>query len=89
MEKIIRGNLIQSIEDFHAEIKRSLELSNYYGENFDALWDCLTGYIETPITIVWEDFKSSKTSLGDDANKIVSIFDDAEKEIEGFIIIYR
>jgi len=25
---------------------------DFYGRNADALWDCLTGFIETPVNIV-------------------------------------
>ena len=37
--------------DLHNEIKEKLELPEWYGNNLDALWDMLTGFIETPINI--------------------------------------
>ncbi len=38
--------------DLHSEIKEKLELPEWYGNNLDALWDMLTGFIETPVNIV-------------------------------------
>ena len=86
---IINGNEIRSVKDFHHKIKRLLDLPDYYGENLDALWDCLTGWIETPITIVWTNFQESRKNLGDFADKIVDVFKEAEKEVDGFKVEYR
>ena len=30
----------------HRELKIKFELPDYYGENWDALWDCLDGWYE-------------------------------------------
>lgn len=89
MEVTINGNEIKSIGDFHQKIKQLLDLPDYYGENLDALWDCLTGWIQTPLTIVWISFEESRKNLGDFADKIINVFNDAEKEIEGFKVEYR
>ncbi len=45
----------------HQWLEIKLELPNWYGRNWDALWDCLTGWIGLPIELVWlqnkdEDF---------------------------------
>lgn len=89
MEVVLKGSEAKSIESFHTQVKSILELPEYYGANLDALWDCLTGWIETPITLVWEDFEISKTNLGDFADKALSVFKDAEKEVNGFKIEIR
>ena len=36
----IDGAAMLSRESAHAELKRALELPEYYGANLDALWDC-------------------------------------------------
>ena len=55
--------------DLHIEIKEKLELPIYYGENLDALWDCLTGWIDLPVGVEWKDFDLVEDSLGDYAKK--------------------
>jgi len=56
MIKILDGSKLKTIKDFHTEIRFILGLPDYYGENLDALWDCLTGWIQTPITLIWINF---------------------------------
>lgn len=87
MEVIIDGSKIKTIEDFHREIKRVLDLPDYYGENLDALWDCLTGWVELPISLVWKDFEICEPYIGEYAFKAMSLFEDAEKEIVGFYFL--
>jgi ribonuclease inhibitor len=86
MKVILEGRKIKSIKDFHKEISEQLELPDHYGQNLDALWDCLTSWVEPPVEIVWKDFENSKVLLGDFATKAKLIFEDAEKEIEGISI---
>lgn len=88
MEVFIEGDKIKTIENFHKEIKRALALPDYYGENLDALWDCLTGWIETPLTLVWKNFETSRHFLEGTAEKIISLFNDAENEVNGFKVEY-
>ena len=40
----IDGAAMLSRETAHAELKRALELPEYYGANLDALWDCVSTY---------------------------------------------
>ena len=38
----IDGAAMLSRESAHAELKRALDLPEYYGANLDALWDCVS-----------------------------------------------
>ena len=37
--------------EFHAVIKKELDFPDYYGCNFDALWDCLKEMMTDPLRI--------------------------------------
>ena len=37
--------------EMHAVIWHALDFPDYYGCNFDALWDCLTGMVGRPVYI--------------------------------------
>ncbi len=80
----ISGNEFLTKEEFHDLIKIRLGLPKYYGKNLDALWDCLLDKMDTSIELHWEKFSDSKKHLGDYCDKIVEVFQDAEKELEGF-----
>lgn len=86
MEHIIDGLEIKSKDDFHQRIKALLDLPEYYGENLDALWDCLTSDVELPLTVVWRNYAQSKLYLGDYADKALEVMKEAEKELDGFKI---
>jgi ribonuclease inhibitor len=88
MTIILEGSKIANKQDFHQQLKVILELPDYYGGNLDALWDCLTAWVNMPMTLVWEDFAQSKAVLGDYFDKCVSFFQKSMEEINGFIIKY-
>ena len=59
----------------------SMNLPEYFGCNADALWDVLTGYIETPCEIVFIGFNKQENEYNKNLiNRIISCFKDAEKE---------
>ena len=76
---IIQGSKLKDKNVLHQILKQELNLPDYYGENLDALWDCLTTDIKLPITIEWVDFQESKALLGDYAENTLEIFNAAEK----------
>ena len=66
----------------HEIIKSKLELPEFYGNNLDALWDCLTGWIDVPTRIKWYNYNESYEKLGDYAEKLKNVFEDASKEVD-------
>ena len=89
MKIVIDGNQITSKEDLHKILKRELELPDYYGNNLDALFDCLTGWVDLPLTIEWKNYSGSKNRLGDYANKVWETFKEAEEELDDFKILIK
>ncbi|MEF7658544.1 barstar family protein [Bacillus thuringiensis] len=84
------GRKFTSKEVLHQTLKKQLDFPNFYGENADALWDCLTGFIGLPIIIEWEFFKESQIMLGEEADLILKTFQDAQEEmIDKFYIIVK
>ena len=73
--------------DLHNEIKEKLELPEWYGNNLDALWDMLTGFIETPIniTVVFNPETKAAEGLKENVLKIIQTFKEAVEEGEEII----
>ena len=71
----IDGDKINSENDFHDVISKELDFPDYYGRNWDALWDCLSGHAETDVLITISCSSSMKNKLGKDFDKIVEIFE--------------
>ncbi|PED05110.1 barstar family protein [Bacillus pseudomycoides] len=83
------GRKFTSGEVLHKVLKKELDLPDYYGENADALWDCLTAWVILPLTIEWEFFEESKKMLGEETDIILETFQDAQEEMPGrfFIVV--
>ena len=86
MKKItIDFSLCKHPLDLHKELKEKLNFPEWYGNNLDALWDMLTGFIETPvdITLIFKSETSSSQSVKDLVLQIAEIFEEAAKtEVE-------
>lgn len=86
---VIQGASIRSLDDLYDALGRSLQLPDHFGRNLDALWDVLSTDIEGPFDIVWEDAESSKSAMGDDFDRVVSLFEDLRRERSDFNIVFR
>ena len=71
---------INNDKEFYEIIREKLDLPEYFGDNLDALWDSITGYIELPIKIRFLNFNNKKSDF---FISIKEVFTDAEKELNG------
>ena len=60
-------------------LKRSLELPDYYGENWDALWDCLTDMAAEPFCLRVVGLEALKRRFPDSADTLLEIFGDLKQ----------
>lgn len=85
----IDGRKVKSVKGFYREVGRSVNgRGGYFGENLDALADCLRGGFGTPedrpFEFVWEHSDSSRRRLEDVESgdgtffdAVIDVFDDA------------
>ncbi|WP_456267155.1 MULTISPECIES: barstar family protein [unclassified Bacillus (in: firmicutes)] len=84
MRKVqLDGAACRSQEELHDQLKTVLHLPDYYGKNLDALWDCLTGGVILPVELTWVNFQMSQDALGDYAENLRQLFQEAEEELKG------
>lgn len=57
----------------HAYLKKKLHLPEYYGNNLDALWDCLTTEFSGTM-IVLNDPQAVQNQLGDYGYSLICLF---------------
>jgi ribonuclease inhibitor len=68
-------------EEFYEIIKKKMGLPDYFGCNADALWDMLTGNIDTPCEIVLVGFGKEENVYNRNVLQwIISCFEDVAKE---------
>lgn len=81
MRKImIDGRDFENIEVLHDVLKDKLDFPDYYGRNLDALWDCLTGWVDLPLTLVLKNFEFSNTLLGSYADDVLEVLQEAQED---------
>jgi len=65
--------------EFHREIQKSLEFPDYYGMNYDALWDCLTDICyETHVAV--KGVHTLSKDLSEAAKIVIGIFQEASEK---------
>ena len=72
-------------EHTHNVLKSKLELPEYYGKNLDALWDCLTGWLDVPVQIKWKNYNDSYSKLGRYAEELRNVFKEASEEMDELV----
>ncbi|MEN6320263.1 MAG: barstar family protein [Syntrophaceae bacterium] len=87
MKKVVfDSSHVETITQLHTELARMLDFPDYYGANLDALYDCLSGEIELPLTLIWKNYHMTKTKLGKDADKVLKVMKDFAREDPDFTI---
>lgn len=69
---------IHSLDDFYNEAFNELMLPYYFGNNMDALWDCLHGDIELPIEVSFINMTLEQIK---NFAELIQLFQDAENEL--------
>ncbi|QKV65141.1 barstar family protein [Pseudomonas sp. 43A] len=78
------GLSISSEQEFHKRIASAFSVTQYYGNNLNALWDLLSTDVERPIELIWTNSKHSEELMGDSYRKILIILDRVKTQDENF-----
>ncbi len=88
---IIDMTAIKTPKEFQAAIKTILDMSDFYGMNWDAYWDGITGLISLPDMLVLEGWQNYKELQKNDAELFEEIMKqyNALEECEECECVYR
>ncbi len=64
---------LQYYLEFHEIIRDELDFPDYYGMNWDAMWDCLTDMVGEPLHIEIIGLDVLEQKFGDTAQKLIDI----------------
>ena len=85
MEVYIDFLEIGDYEDFYAQLKEKLTLSEHFGDNLDALFDVITGELEMPLHLEFVNMSVEQLEIFED---LLTTLEDAEDEVQDFTFAY-
>ncbi len=77
---ILDISAVQNLNELHSLLKKELELPDYYGMNWDAFWDAITGLIELPDTLIFEGWNNVEEKLPKDSQVFTGILNDYNEQ---------
>ncbi len=85
MEIYIDFTNIGDYDDFYKILKEKIALPDYFGDNLDALYDVITGYLPMPLHIEFVNMSVNQLETFED---LLTTLEDAEEELEEFSFSY-
>jgi RNAse (barnase) inhibitor barstar len=58
---------IDSVQELHLKFKTELSFPDFYGMNWDAFWDAITGLVEMPEQLILINWKALEEAMPSDA----------------------
>jgi ribonuclease inhibitor len=71
---------VTSPEQLHSRLAQSLNFPDFYGRNWDAFWDSITGLVTMPRHLRFVGWLSLRDRLPRDAGHLRSCLEDMERE---------
>jgi len=84
----LNGSKMTDRDAAHAYLKRKLDLPEYYGENLDALWDCLSTDF-SPKKIIIRRPEKIKENLGEYGEAMIQLFQEAADENDSICVVFE
>ena len=76
---------IGDMEDFFDQLKEKLKLPETFGDNLDALYDSITGFVELPLHL---EFVNMSVEQLENFEDLLTTLEDADEELEDFSFSY-
>ncbi|MEB3749710.1 hypothetical protein EP10_000549 [Geobacillus icigianus] len=71
---------IQDSKELHSLLKKELDLPDFYGMNWDAFWDAITGLVELPEILIFEGWDHIERKLPEDSQTLMNILKDFNEQ---------
>ncbi|EGO62028.1 Barstar (barnase inhibitor) [Acetonema longum DSM 6540] len=58
---------VNNSKQLHSLLKKKLDFPHFYGMNWDAFWDAITGLVEMPKKLIFIGWQNVERTIPDDA----------------------
>lgn len=72
-------------DDFYAQLKEKLKLPEFFGDNLDALYDSITGFVTLPLHLEFVNMSVEQLETFED---LLVTLEDADDELDDFTFAY-
>ncbi|MEU3195791.1 barstar family protein [Streptomyces sp. NPDC006996] len=66
---------VRNTEQLHRLLQRELRFPDFYGRNWNALWDAITGLVDLPHELTFTGWAAFSAALPTDAHTLRELFD--------------
>jgi len=73
---------VQYYLEFHHVLKKELDLPDYYGCNFDALWDCFREMVGVPLNFEVIGIENLERRFGDTGEKLLETLEELKDYVK-------
>ena len=80
---------ITKIREMHQLLKDSFDFPDFYGRNWDAFWDMVNDYIETPVIVKIVGLNKLPYELKEDSEIMLKVFSDLKKSVQMSILVLK
>lgn len=67
---------IETPKELQIVLKEKLEFPDFYGKNWNAFWDAITGLVELPESIVFENWKDLEKNMPEEASYLKNMLNE-------------
>ena len=71
---------IMNVEQLHSKLKKHLEFPHFYGMNWNAFWDTITGLVELPKKLVFTGWNIMAKNFPEDAELMVTLLQELNEK---------
>ena len=85
--KTIDLGLCKNTKEVHEVFEKTLGFPNFYGRNWDAMWDAITGLVDMPTNLILYNYLHFDRISKPDADKLIQLTVDYNEKFKGTSII--
>lgn len=75
---------VSSIEELHCVLASGLAFPSFYGKNWSAFWDAITGLVQLPRRLIIRGWRNVASRWPDDAYKMSECLHDLNAQFPSF-----